>query len=219
MKPAPQNGFHNFDNRHNQRFRCGEWYIARGIAWRPARVGVSFYLRWRCVQPLLDSMKGAAKMEWLKDISSSMLSLIWDLRIRMFPTLTISSPNANVGSLLYLTLALTVSAGAVQATAESVDRPLDQVRLQLKWKHQFQFAGYYAAIDQGYYRDAGLKVTLLEPPPSIEPGQQVVRGVCRIRRGILRPRGDARTWQPSGRARADLPAFASGPSGFRQLRD
>jgi hypothetical protein len=27
---------------------------------------------------------------------------------------------------------------------------LDQVSLQLKWKHQFQFAGYYAALAQGF---------------------------------------------------------------------
>jgi PAS domain S-box-containing protein len=38
---------------------------------------------------------------------------------------------------------------------------LDKVTLQLKWKHQFQFAGYYAAIEKGYYRDVGLEVELL----------------------------------------------------------
>jgi ABC-type nitrate/sulfonate/bicarbonate transport system substrate-binding protein len=32
---------------------------------------------------------------------------------------------------------------------------LDKVRLQLKWYHQFQFAGYYAALQQGYYEEAG----------------------------------------------------------------
>jgi diguanylate cyclase (GGDEF)-like protein/PAS domain S-box-containing protein len=47
--------------------------------------------------------------------------------------------------------------------------PLEQVRLQLKWRHQFQFAGYYAAIEQGYYRDAGLEVTLFEPAAGEEP--------------------------------------------------
>ncbi len=30
----------------------------------------------------------------------------------------------------------------------------ETVVLQLKWRHQFQFAGYYAAVAQGYYRDA-----------------------------------------------------------------
>ncbi|WP_187149326.1 ABC transporter substrate-binding protein [Desulforapulum autotrophicum] len=36
------------------------------------------------------------------------------------------------------------------------------VVLQLAWKHQFQFAGYYAALEKGYYRDAGLEVTLVQ---------------------------------------------------------
>lgn len=38
----------------------------------------------------------------------------------------------------------------------------NQVTLKLKWKHQFQFAGYYAAVAQGYYRDAGLDVRIEE---------------------------------------------------------
>jgi ABC-type nitrate/sulfonate/bicarbonate transport system substrate-binding protein len=35
---------------------------------------------------------------------------------------------------------------------------LDRVTLQLKWLHQFQFAGYYAALEKGFYREAGLDV-------------------------------------------------------------
>ncbi|MBN4076859.1 ABC transporter substrate-binding protein [Mariprofundus ferrooxydans] len=38
----------------------------------------------------------------------------------------------------------------------------EQIALQLKWKHQFQFAGYYMALEKGYYRDAGLDVHLIE---------------------------------------------------------
>jgi len=38
----------------------------------------------------------------------------------------------------------------------------EQISLQLKWKHQFQFAGYYMALEKGYYRDAGLDVHLIE---------------------------------------------------------
>jgi PAS domain S-box-containing protein len=52
----------------------------------------------------------------------------------------------------------------------------EKVSIQLKWQHQFQFAGYYAAQDQGYYRDAGLDVTLLEARPSQDPLQNVVEG-------------------------------------------
>jgi len=38
----------------------------------------------------------------------------------------------------------------------------DRVVLQLAWKHQFQFAGYYAALHKGYYRQAGLDAVIVE---------------------------------------------------------
>lgn len=44
-----------------------------------------------------------------------------------------------------------------------------KVRLQLKWVAQAQFAGYYAAIDQGYYREEGLDVQILLGGPDIDP--------------------------------------------------
>ena len=52
----------------------------------------------------------------------------------------------------------------------------DRVRLQLKWRHQFQFAGYYAAVAQGYYRDAGLEVALIEAEPGKNPVDAVFAG-------------------------------------------
>jgi signal transduction histidine kinase/CheY-like chemotaxis protein len=54
--------------------------------------------------------------------------------------------------------------------------PLKPVTLQLKWHHQFQFAGYYAAQEQGYYRDAGLEVKILEAEPGIDVVKEVVSG-------------------------------------------
>lgn len=53
---------------------------------------------------------------------------------------------------------------------------LDKVVLQLKWAYGFQFAGYFAAIDKGYYRDAGLDVELREAQPGIDPVKNVVDG-------------------------------------------
>src|SRR6202165_1392376 len=53
---------------------------------------------------------------------------------------------------------------------------LDSASLQLKWKHQFQFAGYYAALEQGFYRDAGLDVTIREGGPGIEVAETVAGG-------------------------------------------
>ena len=53
---------------------------------------------------------------------------------------------------------------------------LEEVTLQLKWMHQFQFAGYYAAVQQGYYRDAGLNVTIVPATPGKDPVQEVING-------------------------------------------
>lgn len=62
------------------------------------------------------------------------------------------------------------------AGAQAADAPLRPLTLQLKWYHQFQFAGYYAALAQGYYRDAGLDVTLKEGHPERDPVAEVVAG-------------------------------------------
>jgi len=53
---------------------------------------------------------------------------------------------------------------------------LTTVRLQLKWLHQFQFAGFYAAKHQGFYREAGLDVVILENEPERDPTQVVLSG-------------------------------------------
>jgi PAS domain S-box-containing protein len=79
-----------------------------------------------------------------------------------------------VSSLGVALLLLAGSAGRLWAAAPAP--LLDHVTLQLKWKHQFQFAGYYAAIAQGYYRDAGLAVTLREADPAHDPTQIVIDG-------------------------------------------
>jgi ABC-type nitrate/sulfonate/bicarbonate transport system substrate-binding protein len=53
---------------------------------------------------------------------------------------------------------------------------LDKVSLQLKWLHQFQFAGYYAALEQGFYRDAGLDVEIREGGPNVDAMRAVQQG-------------------------------------------
>lgn len=61
--------------------------------------------------------------------------------------------------------------------AESTDEiPLKHISLQLKWKHQFQFAGFYAALEKGYYRDAGYQVDLRPAGPGINPIDEVLEG-------------------------------------------
>lgn len=51
-----------------------------------------------------------------------------------------------------------------------------RVILQLKWKHQWQFAGYYAAREQGFYRKAGLDVEIREAPAYEAPVDVVFKG-------------------------------------------
>jgi diguanylate cyclase (GGDEF)-like protein/PAS domain S-box-containing protein len=53
---------------------------------------------------------------------------------------------------------------------------LDEVTLQLKWLHQFQFAGYYMAEELGYYREAGLKVRFAEGMPGSNIVANVLEG-------------------------------------------
>lgn|GEM_PF-1344971 len=52
----------------------------------------------------------------------------------------------------------------------------ETVSLQLKWSHQFQFAGYYAAIEKGFYRDEGLDVILREGLPATKMVDEVISG-------------------------------------------
>lgn len=68
------------------------------------------------------------------------------------------------------------AAGAAEQPAAAAT--LRPVRLQLKWTHQFQFAGFYAAVEQGFYRDAGFDVTLLEGRPDVDPVHAVADGAA-----------------------------------------
>ncbi|MDE3029543.1 MAG: ABC transporter substrate-binding protein, partial [Paracoccaceae bacterium] len=52
----------------------------------------------------------------------------------------------------------------------------DKVTLQLKWVTQAQFAGYYVAAAKGFYKDAGLDVTIKPGGPDIAPEQVIAGG-------------------------------------------
>jgi len=72
---------------------------------------------------------------------------------------------------LFVTAALAILAGLPPAA-----QALEALTLQLKWNHAFQFAGYYAAKEKGYYRDAGLDVSLREASPGDDPQKTVLDG-------------------------------------------
>ena len=67
---------------------------------------------------------------------------------------------------------LTAAALAAMATGASAE----DVKLQLKWVTQAQFAGYYVAQAKGYYEEEGLNVTILPGGPDIAPTQVMAGG-------------------------------------------
>ena len=67
------------------------------------------------------------------------------------------------------------AAGTTPAETTEQQETTD-VTLQLKWVTQAQFAGYYAALEQGYYEDEGLNVTIKPGGPDIVPEQVVLGG-------------------------------------------
>jgi NitT/TauT family transport system substrate-binding protein len=75
-----------------------------------------------------------------------------------------------------LAAAVAIAAGLGSARNAAASRQLTKVTIQLKWVPQAQFAGYYAALDLGYYKKAGLDVTLKNGGPQIIPEQVVASG-------------------------------------------
>jgi len=52
----------------------------------------------------------------------------------------------------------------------------DKVTIQLKWVTQAQFAGYYVAAAKGFYKEAGLDVTINPGGPDVAPPQVIAGG-------------------------------------------
>lgn len=89
-----------------------------------------------------------------------------------------------------------VLVAAVTAAAPARAGELQPVTLQLNWKHQFQFAGYYTAIEKGYYREAGFEVRVQEVQNGRDPIDEVLSGGAQfgvgaselaLRRGLGQP--------------------------------
>jgi NitT/TauT family transport system substrate-binding protein len=80
----------------------------------------------------------------------------------------------------------TTAAAATETTAASGDtgtedvssQDLRPVKLQLQWFTQAQFAGYFAALDQGFYEAAGLDVEILEGGVDIVPATVLDSGAA-----------------------------------------
>jgi NitT/TauT family transport system substrate-binding protein len=92
------------------------------------------------------------------------------------------------GTALGVALALVLVAGACSSskstttnttaagTGTTVAGPLKTVKLQLQWFTQAQFAGYFAAVDQGFYKKHGLDVQIIEGGVDIVPQTVLAQG-------------------------------------------
>ena len=69
-------------------------------------------------------------------------------------------------------LAAGLTLGLSLTSAEAAD----PVTVQLKWVAQAQFAGYFVAKDKGFYKDAGLDVTIKAGGPDVAPPQVIAGG-------------------------------------------
>ncbi len=82
-------------------------------------------------------------------------------------------------SAIGLTAALALSACSAPAETDTGGEPaaeLTPVKLQLQWLPQGQFAGYFAAADQGYFEEAGLDVEIIPSGGDIVPQDALANG-------------------------------------------
>jgi len=94
-----------------------------------------------------------------------------------------AQPAASTGSsqtAASTTVTKTTTVSSTQATTSTAQTAasggLTPINLQLQWVAQSQFAGYYAAVAQGYYKDEGLDVKILEGAVDIVPQTVVASG-------------------------------------------
>jgi NitT/TauT family transport system substrate-binding protein len=71
---------------------------------------------------------------------------------------------------------LALAAGATIGLSLATAQAADTVTVQLKWVAQAQFAGYFVAKEKGFYKDAGLDVTIKAGGPDVAPPQVIAGG-------------------------------------------
>ncbi|GMQ98219.1 MAG: ABC transporter substrate-binding protein [Acidimicrobiia bacterium] len=80
--------------------------------------------------------------------------------------------------LIVLAVFAMVAAACSSTDDDASSQELTPVKLQLQWFTQAQFAGYFAALDQGFYADAGLDVEILEGAVEIVPATVLDSGAA-----------------------------------------
>ena len=80
-----------------------------------------------------------------------------------------------IAAAVALTL-LATACGDDGGSSKSASGSLTKVKLQLQWVTQAQFAGYFAAVDKGYYKEQGLDVSILEAAITTVPAKVLADG-------------------------------------------
>lgn len=118
--------------------------------------------------------------------------------------------------------------GAFATEASAAEREPRQIVLQLRWEPQFQFAGYHAALWQGYYAEAGLDVEIRS---AVRQDRSVVQATTEVEAGradfgigsgdilIANDRGNALTVVASIFQRSPVAIFSQAKSGLRSPAD
>ncbi|MBV1920771.1 MAG: ABC transporter substrate-binding protein [Pseudomonadales bacterium] len=73
-------------------------------------------------------------------------------------------------------LLLFIGAFSQHSFGETANSKIRPYVLQLKWFHQFQFAGYYAALEKGFYKEENLDVIIRERNIKKTPVEEVISG-------------------------------------------
>jgi NitT/TauT family transport system substrate-binding protein len=81
-----------------------------------------------------------------------------------------------IGTSVVALLCLTLAAACTSTTPTPSPAALEPVSLQLQWVTQAQFAGYYVALDKGWYEEEGIDLTIEPGGPDLVPADLVAAG-------------------------------------------
>ena len=82
----------------------------------------------------------------------------------------------DLSRLFVLTIGVVVVTACSRVAAAPTPPPIEPVTLQLQWVTQAQFAGYYVALDKGWYREEGIDLTIHPGGPDLAPVDLVDSG-------------------------------------------
>ena len=110
------------------------------------------------------------------------------------------------------------AASTAPSAAPSGAAALDEVRLQLQWVPQAQFAGYFAAVEQGFYEANGIKLTIVDGGPDVIPQQAgSAAGGPEFTTSWVPKVLEAREGNPASAGRCR--SHGADPTGFLRTRD